>query len=281
MKLFFAAALLAVMICGSNCIKKDNCIADIKNKSYTQHCSSCGPPDNVKLNLTKLTVGNDKNQVHDGNIGQVCIKGTAKFPMGFMKATDTLDLRLRVTATLLKTINIQIPCGIIHNYAEAKLFPERFDEEGEKIVGQTTTAPNGDKKWMSEAFSHFDYNTCIVSDLCGLLKPGEGLRSKVDEMMTNSTEEELGGLGEVFANYSSNDQKNACSVDFFNAQSKSLDDCYPLPNFDLSALKDITGGKKTLDAELVIEMWKRDTAAKDQPKQNLLCLFMPLHVVFS
>ena len=79
----------------------------------------------------------------------------------------------------------------------------------------------------------------IVSDLCGLLKPGEGLRSKVDEMMTNSTEEELGGLGEVFANYSSNDQKNACSVDFFNAQSKSLDDCYPLPNFDLSALKDI------------------------------------------
>ena len=51
MKLFFAAVLLVVMICACNCIKKDNCIADIKNKSYTQHCSSCGPPDNGKRRL--------------------------------------------------------------------------------------------------------------------------------------------------------------------------------------------------------------------------------------
>jgi len=275
-KLLVCISLLLVCLCHG----KNECIKGLKDDTSTQHCPACKPSsDDVQLNITKLTVGDETNTIYDDDLGQVCIEGSAKVKLGYMRPTDTLDLRLKLSFEMY-TVEFPIHCSIPHGFIENILFPERYSG-GSRLKNFPTPPPGftDDFAWVKKVFGHFNMSTCTVQDICGMLKPGEGLREQLDNLIDNSTVDL-----DVFDNYNTSDD-NVCSADFLEEKIKSLNECYKLGNpgdIDISMFKELAVQDNQLSVRVTIELLKRDTTIPpdQQADEHVLCLYMPLKVKF-
>ena len=119
----------------------------------------------MHLKLDKLTVGNEQNIIYSDNFGHVCIEGSAKIPIGFVKPTDTLDLKvdLRVEVKQLG-LTFPVPCGTVYAMLENQFFPKKeAAEDGDMAEGEEEDEVNAvDVKthpWIKKLMEKFDYKT--------------------------------------------------------------------------------------------------------------------------
>merc|ERR550532_3382206 len=98
-----------------------DCKTGITEVNKGQNCPGCksSGSSGADLTLEKLTVGNENNTVSLSNIGEVCIKGSAQIPVGFIKPSDTVDVRPRVWFQVAN-FKAELPCESIQVLLQTK-----------------------------------------------------------------------------------------------------------------------------------------------------------------
>ncbi|XP_075241977.1 uncharacterized protein LOC142336892 [Convolutriloba macropyga] len=287
-----------VLLCGVSARGEHhnvNCKKGIKEYGRSQHCPKCQPDDalNSRISLEKLTIGNNNNTVSSSDFGKVCLKGSAQFPLGFIKSTDTLDIKTRIWMQLgpLKT---ELTCESIHmllNEKFLKLNEEAEDDYDYDYHDDVLSLVKG-------VFSHFD-KTCTLRDICGLLSPGTDLRKTIDYLveLSDSRSEDWWFLSK-YNNASSSSSPstsssldNICSTDFLLGETVSVDRCFKLDtpaSADMPWLYEMTMGRSWIRLEMTFELFKRDKSkslttdgVNKEHSKRITCLFIPLIMKFT
>ena len=105
----------------------------------------------ANITVEKLTIGNEKNTIGTENFGDVCIKGSAQVPVGYMKPSDTLDVRATVSIDI-GIIKREFPCMLLRALLREQVMEADVENGGDYSYDYEDDT----LELVKEIFDHFD-----------------------------------------------------------------------------------------------------------------------------